>query len=118
MGRANSFDRSEPGRGRRGPIQAAPAGIGEALTQLADLPRIVAELQAKIETLETRLTLAERRPFTVAQASAALGVSQKTIRRRVADGSLRVVRTGSRIAIYLDEPSEDDVSAVVLGRAA
>jgi excisionase family DNA binding protein len=81
---------------------------------LADLPRVVVELQTRLTNLETRLTLAERRPYSVAEAARALGVSQKTIRRRVADGGLKVVRTGARIAIYLDEPGEDEVSAVVL----
>jgi excisionase family DNA binding protein len=81
---------------------------------LADLPRVVVELQTRVTDLEMRLTLAERRPYSVAEAARALGVSQKTIRRRVADGSLKVIRTGSRIAIYLDEPREDEVSGVVL----
>jgi excisionase family DNA binding protein len=99
-------------------IPAVPTAEAFAATfgALADLPRVVAELQARIETLESRLTVAERRPYTVAQAAEALGVSQKTIRRRVTEGSLKVVRTGSRIAIYLDDPSEDEISAIALRR--
>jgi len=86
------------------------------LADLAALPALVTELRIRIETLEGRLTVAERRPYTVAQAAGALGVSEKTIRRRVAAGSLKVARTGSRIAIYLDDPAENDVSAIALRR--
>jgi excisionase family DNA binding protein len=96
---------------------ARQAGSAIDLAELAQLPSVVAELHARVETLEGRLALAERRPFTVAQAAQALGVSQKTIRRRVADGALKVVRTGSRIAIYLDDAAEDEISGVALRRS-
>jgi excisionase family DNA binding protein len=100
---------------RRATVPTAEA-FATTFGALADLPRVVAELQARIETLEGRLTVAERRPYSVAEAAAALGVSEKTIRRRVTDGGLKVVRTGSRIAIYLDDPTEDEISALALRR--
>jgi excisionase family DNA binding protein len=114
-GAAFGEDTASP-RPRRAATPSTAEAFATTFGALADLPRVVAELQARLETLEGRLTVAERRPYSVADAAAALGVSQKTIRRRVADGSLRTVRTGSRIAIYLDEPTEDEVSAIVLGR--
>ena len=102
------------------PTRCAPVPTAEAFATtfgaLADLPRVVVELQARIETLEGRLTVAERRPYSVAEAAEALGVSEKTIRRRVVDGGLKVVRTGSRIAIYLDDPTEDEIGAIGLRR--
>lgn len=71
------------------------------LAQLATLPSVVDELQTRIEQLELRITVAERRPYAVAEAAKALGVSQKTIRRRIERGEIQHQRTGSRIVVYL-----------------
>jgi excisionase family DNA binding protein len=74
------------------------------LAQLAALPDVVDQLQERIEELEQRLTVAERRPFAVAEAAKALGVSEKTIRRRIERGEIQHQRTGSRIVVYLPRP--------------
>jgi excisionase family DNA binding protein len=71
------------------------------LVQLAALPDIVQQLQARVEGLEQRLTVAERRPYSVADAARALGVSEKTIRRRIAMGKIQHQRTGARVVVYL-----------------
>lgn len=77
--------------------------LSAALALLASLPDAVAHLEKRVAALEARLVVAERRPYSVAAASKALGVSEKTIRRKVATGALRYERTGSRIAVYLGE---------------
>ena len=71
------------------------------LAQLAALPEVVEELQTRISELEERLTLAERRPYSVAQAAKALGVCEKTVRRRIDAGELQHQRTGARVVVYL-----------------
>lgn len=74
------------------------------LAQLATLPSVVDELQARIEQLEVRIAVAERRPYSVADAAKALGVSEKTIRRRIERGEIQHQRTGSRVVVYLPRP--------------
>jgi excisionase family DNA binding protein len=71
------------------------------LVQLAALPEVVEQLQTRISELEERLTLAERRPYSVAQAAKALGVCEKTVRRRIDAGELQHQRTGARVVVYL-----------------
>lgn len=71
------------------------------LAQLAALPEVVEQLQTRISELEERLTLAERRPYSVAEAAKALGVCEKTVRRRIDAGELQHQRTGSRVVVYL-----------------
>lgn len=77
------------------------------LAQLATLPSVVDELQARIQELEVRITVAERRPHSVADAAKALGVSQKTIRRRIERGEIQHQRTGSRVVVYLSHASNN-----------
>ena len=74
------------------------------LAELAALPGLVRQLQAQVAELEARLTVAERRPYTVQQAADALGVNPKTIRRRCAAGEMRHERVGTRVVVYLDPP--------------
>lgn len=69
--------------------------------QLQQLPGVVARLQERVAELEDRLVVAERRPLTVAQAAEALGVAQRTIRRRIRAGTIQHRRTGRRVAVYL-----------------
>jgi excisionase family DNA binding protein len=71
------------------------------LAQLAALPDVVEQLQNRISELEERLTLAERRPYSVAEAAKALGVCEKTVRRRIDAGELQHQRTGARVVVYL-----------------
>lgn len=71
------------------------------LEALGALPDVVEDLQRRVAELEGRLTVAERKPVTVAAAAAALGVSTKTIRRRIAAGEIQHARTGSRVVVYL-----------------
>jgi excisionase family DNA binding protein len=70
------------------------------LAQLAELPGMVQALQDRVRELESRLVVAERRPMTVKQAAAALGVSEKTVRRQCDAGKLPHRRIGSRITVY------------------
>jgi excisionase family DNA binding protein len=71
------------------------------LAELAALPVVVEQLQTRVRELEQRLTIAERRPFSVAEAAKALGVCQKTVRRRIDAGELQHQRTGTRVVVYL-----------------
>jgi excisionase family DNA binding protein len=71
------------------------------LAQLAELPGIVQTLLERVRELESRLVVAERRPMTVKQAAAALGVSEKTVRRQIDAGKLQHQRTGARVVVYL-----------------
>jgi excisionase family DNA binding protein len=72
------------------------------LGALASLPAVVEQLRARLEELEERLAVAERRPYTVTEAARALGVSEKTIRRRIEAGQIRHAWTGRRVSVYLD----------------
>ena len=72
-----------------------------SLEALGALPDIVEDLQRRVTELEGRLTVAERKPLSVADAAAALGVSTKTIRRRIAAGEIQHARTGARVVVYL-----------------
>jgi len=73
---------------------------------LGALPDVVQDLQRRVAELEGRLTVAERKPLSVVDAAAALGVSTKTIRRRIAAGEIQHARTGARVVVYLP-PSRD-----------
>ncbi|MCA1711651.1 MAG: excisionase family DNA-binding protein [Actinobacteria bacterium] len=56
----------------------------------------------------TRPTLASKNYETIAEAALRLGVSARTIRRRIADGHLRAYRFGPRL-IRLDAGEVDAV---------
>jgi excisionase family DNA binding protein len=71
------------------------------LEQLASLPALVQQLQAEVDELRRRLTVAERRPYTVDEAARALGVDPKTIRRRCERGEMQHQRVGRRVVVYL-----------------
>ena len=72
------------------------------LSQLAELPGIVQALQVRVQELERRLVVAERKAYSVNDAAKALGVSAKTVRRRITAGELQHKWTGKRVAVYLD----------------
>jgi hypothetical protein len=79
------------------------------LTQLADLPRVIQHLQERVQKLEVRLTVAERRPLIVAEAARALEVHPRTVRRMCARGELQQPRGLVRVhAPHVRLPLRDD----------
>ncbi len=79
------------------------------LGHLAAIGRAAAQLSPDLSTgeetgdLATRITKLEARPLTVAEAASVLGVAEKTVRRRIAAGTLAATRTGRRVVVHLDQ---------------
>ncbi|MEO8214951.1 MAG: excisionase family DNA-binding protein [Myxococcales bacterium] len=68
-------------------------------------------LRALVLELQVRVARLEARPLTVAQAAEQLGVTQKTIRRRIEAGTLASSRTGRRVVVHLDRDPVADLLA-------
>lgn len=76
-----------------------------AIQDLLALPKTVAELKTAVEALTAKVeTLQRALPPTlvgVKEAAERLGVQPRTIRARVADGTLRSIKLGGQIRIDL-----------------
>jgi excisionase family DNA binding protein len=72
------------------------------LAELAALPAVVADLQARICDLEKRLIVVEHRGLSVREAAERRGCCEKTIRRQIEDGEIEHRWTGGRVAVFLD----------------
>lgn len=91
------------------------------LGSLLDLPARLAALEAEVRGLRGEVAALRRSAPTalapVPEAAEALGVSQATVRRRIRDGSLPVVRLGRVVRVDLTAvraPPEVEVEAEVL----
>jgi excisionase family DNA binding protein len=94
--------------------------LAASLTALLELPQQVQALTARVAELQEtvgRVAAATPRALvSVAQAAERLGVSVKTLRRRIKARELAVVRVGSRVLVDLSALGPIDVGA--LARAA
>lgn len=76
----------------------------------AAVARAVAPLAAEV----ARLRQEAEKPLSIEQAAARLGISERTVRRRVKDGSLPATRVGARVLVQVGAvlPSSDQVVSI------
>lgn len=77
----------------------------EFLRSLLQLPEVVAELRREVQHLRTELASFQRslppHLTSVSEAARQLGVSQKTVRRKIATGELASLRLGTAVRVDL-----------------
>lgn len=80
-------------------------GAAAQFEELFKLPGMVLELTQQVHNLKDEISqlrsLMPPRLYTVKEAAGLLKVSQRTVRRRLEDGTLRLVRVGENIRVDL-----------------
>jgi excisionase family DNA binding protein len=102
------------------PAHAPDLAAAAALGDLLAVPALVRELSAEVRALRAELAEVKGRLppaplLTIEQAVELTGLSESTIRRRIADGSLPVTRLGRSVRIdagHLQEPDAREVAAL------
>ena len=83
----------------------SPVPLGGDLNNLLTIPAAVDALSAEIRELRAEVTTIRRSLpptlLTVAETAKRLDLSESSIRRRIRDGSLRVVRVGGAVRVDL-----------------
>lgn len=87
---------------------------GDAFAALLDVPQQLAELRAEIVALRAAVEQS-RRMVPAVEAARELGISERTVRRWIADGKIAVVRMGRTLRVDLESVRAQTTGEVARG---